>query len=125
MSGIVSQEEFRRYFGDMKVLPPVQRAGQDKVVRELLIGGVDSGSDMRFIADLPTLIRMVEVARRSPTQRCVVWGAGMNITVFRGTAGNLYSTFVMTGNRISTEQVPTGIVMGMSNSQLGRFRIPN
>ena len=121
MSKAVSPEDFRKYFGDLvSVESPIQDPRQDRCIRQIHIGGLDR--DVRFIADLQTLLGMVEVARRSPTKRCVVWGAGILMKVFEGSGGNTYSTFNISGVRVSTEQMPSGLRVPIPTRDLRHYQ---
>ena len=92
---------------------PVQIAGTDQCVNRATIGGPSSSQDIRFLVSVSILSLLLNVAKRSTTQRVVIYEAGFDITTW-SVDGHLFQTMTITG-RIPVPESP--VVIGLQQEQ--------
>jgi len=90
-------------------ITPLQLPNQDKILRHYTLGGPDSDRDVRMFLELADLLKLVEVAKQSKTNRVVLPKAGITLTVRQSHGGHVYETLHLNSLPPLPEGVPTGI----------------
>ncbi len=79
---------------------PLQRPGQPELLQEQIIGGPDSGRDVRLSISIEHLEMMLDAARHSTTNRCVIHTAGLELRTWRDSnTSHVYQTMSITGRK--------------------------
>ena len=85
---------------------PLQRPGQDELIRTATVGGLDAGGDRRVYLSTTLLGKMLEVARSSGMQRLVVDKAGVRVDLYRQQNGHEYEVWTLIGCAPRPEPIP-------------------
>lgn len=96
---------------------PLQFANQDPILREYVLGGPDSLRDVRLILDAEVLDYLLQIAKRSKTNRCILHGAGIKLKVRRSQSGHIYETLHLDGRKPTPEVPPSEIKIPISNTE--------
>lgn len=79
---------------------PLQRPGHPELLREEIIGGPDAGRDVRLSISIEHLEIMLDAARHSTTNRCVIHTAGMELRTWRDSnTGHVYQSMTLIGRK--------------------------
>jgi hypothetical protein len=85
---------------------PLQRPGQDTLLRTAVVGGPDAGGDRRVYLSATLLGKLLEVARSSAMGRVVVGHAGLRVDLYRRDDGHEYEVWSLVGDQPVPERVP-------------------
>lgn len=94
-------------------ISPLQLPSQDKILRHYTLGGPHSDRDVRMFLELADLLKLVEIAKKSKTQRVVLPRAGVTLTVRQSHGGHVYETLHLTSLEPIPELAPSGIKMNV------------
>ena len=84
---------------------PLQRPGMPELLQEQIIGGPDGGRDVRLSISIEHLELMLDAAKHSRTNRCVVHQAGLELRTWRdGNTGHVYQTMTLVGRKPQPEK---------------------
>tara|TARA_B100001250_G_scaffold414346_1_gene452105 strand:+ start:1127 stop:1519 length:393 start_codon:yes stop_codon:yes gene_type:complete len=95
---------------------PIQRAGQDEILREYTFAGPDTGRDTRLIFERKTIEHLMDVSRASQTGRVVCMGAGFRLRVRRDARGRMYETLHVVCAHPMTESIAPTMKMGANET---------
>ena len=95
---------------------PLQIPSSDPILREYVLGGPNCNRDVRFLIDIETLRRLVEVAEQSSLKRACMYGAGIKLKVHRSNQGHVYETLHLTGYAPVPESAPNQFVTKLERS---------
>jgi hypothetical protein len=76
---------------------PIQRPGQDVLLRETVFGGPDACRDVRLYLDAATLEHLLDIARQAASQTCFIGQAGICIQVYQNGDGHTYEVWKIVG----------------------------
>ena len=72
---------------------PLQRAGQDRILRHYTLGGPNCDRDVRMYLELADLEHLVKIAKQSRSKRVILPRAGIKVVVRQSHGGHVYETF--------------------------------
>ena len=78
---------------------PLQDPGKDEILRETVFGGPNTGRDVRLYLDVKTLEYLMNVARSSNMQTCMIGRAGICIQVYKSNGGHVYEVWKIIGDK--------------------------
>ena len=79
---------------------PLQRPGMPELLQEQIIGGPEAGRDVRLSVSIEALEQMLDAARHSSTNRCVMHQAGLELRTWRDSnTGHVYQTMTLIGRK--------------------------
>tara|TARA_B100000900_G_C20541812_1_gene700806 strand:- start:833 stop:1243 length:411 start_codon:yes stop_codon:yes gene_type:complete len=102
-------------------ISPLQLPNQDKILRHYTLGGVKSDRDVRMYLELGDLLKLVEIAKQSKTNRVVLPKAGITLTVRQSHGGHIYETLHINSLPPIPDRVPTGVSSGVSNNTVDQW----
>ena len=85
---------------------PLQRPGQDTLLRTAVVGGPEVGGDRRVYLSRQLLGQLLDVARSSAMGRVVVGRAGLRVDLYRRADGHEYEVWTLIGDPPKPEGVP-------------------
>ena len=84
---------------------PLQRPGMPELLQEQIIGGPEAGRDCRLSVGIEALEMMLDAARHSNTNRCVMHQAGLELRTWRdGNTGHVFQTMTIIGRKPRPEK---------------------
>jgi hypothetical protein len=110
LKGIIG-EELNGLLGSKENLFPIQIAGQDEIMREYTFNSQLNDQDVRMYLDIPTLEKLLEVARQSRLGKVILHGAGIKVSVRRSRDGHIYSVLGITSYGPRPVRAPTNFSM--------------
>lgn len=88
---------------------PLQRSGQDEILRRYTLAGGDR--DVRMFLSQADLEYLLEIAKRSQTRRVCLPSAGVELTVMRSHGGHQYEVLKLVSRDPVPERAPAGFAM--------------
>jgi hypothetical protein len=85
---------------------PLQRPGQDVLLRTAVVGGPDKEGDRRVYLTATLLGTLLDVARSSGLQRVLVDRAGVRVDLYRSATGHEYEVWTLIGGAPRPEPIP-------------------
>lgn len=85
---------------------PLQRPGQDRLVRTAVAGGPEHPGDRRMFLSARLLRELLVLAEASPTQRVQVDRAGVRIDLHETARGHAYEVWTFIGGDARPEPMP-------------------
>ncbi len=99
---------------------PLQLPDRDPCIRTIDVGGPRTGRDVRLSLSVAELEQLLEVARRSLTQRAVINQVGLRTYLFRTPAGHQYEVWKLIGLRPEPERsIVDQLTGGRGGSSVG------
>jgi len=84
---------------------PLQRPGMPELLQEQIIGGPDSGRDVRLSIGIEALEMMLDAARHSTSNRCIIHTAGLELRTWRDSnTSHVYQTMTLIGRQPQPEK---------------------
>ena len=79
---------------------PLQRPGMPELLQEQIIGGPETGRDVRLSVSIQALEQMLDAAKHSTTNRCIMHQAGLELRTWRDSnTGHVYQTMTLIGRK--------------------------
>jgi len=100
---------------------PLQLPSQDRILRHYTLGGTETNRDIRMYLSLGDLLKLVEIAKKSDSNRVVLPKAGITLTVRQSHQGHVYETLHVTSKEPVPEIVPKGIEMPTTNNLVDQW----
>jgi hypothetical protein len=98
---------------------PLQRPGQDTLLRSAVVGGPDKAGDRRVYLSAKLLGTLLEVARASAMQRVVVDRAGVRVDLYADGRGHEYEVWTLVGADPRPEPIPDFVRMASADHREG------